>query len=79
MIFYCEWDDKTYLSMLDKLPESWEMFKTDLNKPGNYGFYNEFRLYCRNPIKYPDYLNDLKKFIDEFPVLRINDIPEYEE
>lgn len=73
LIFDCEWDDRVYFEMIKNLPESWEIFKTDLSTPNNYSFNNEFRLYCRNPIKYENYLQDLKDYIYNcFPKLIFN-------
>jgi len=73
LIFECEWDDKIYYKMIVNCPESWEIFKSDLSKPNDYTFNNEFRLYCRNPIKYSHYLQDLKDYIyNYFPKLTYN-------
>ena len=73
LIFDAGWDDKLYFNMIQLLPDSWEIYKTDLNRPNNYRFDSEFRLYCRNPGKYKDYLNDLKHYIyTYFPKLIFN-------
>lgn len=66
LVFSCDWDDKTYMDILNKLPESWEMYLKDTRE--GYGFFREFSLYCRNPIKYENYLEDLKELIyNNFP------------
>ena len=67
LIFICDWDDRTYLEMINKLPESWEIFKTTLSKPLHYTYNSEVRLYCRDLLKYKEtYMDDLKEYIYEY-------------
>ncbi len=71
LIFLCDWDDKTYNNMLEHLPESWKMWKVNTGREGEFGCYQEIRLYCDNYYKYPNCMKDLENYIYKwFPYLK---------
>ena len=68
VVFEANWDDKTYLKLLELLPISLEIYRKDITTETEpFIIRYEIKIYCKDQIKYGDtFINDLNNFIDLF-------------